>query len=121
VSRLVVIVPLKPGARERAEELLRAGPPFELQKTQFERHHVFLTDREVVFLFEGEGTSHTLQLPGEDPAVWRAAEAWSECLAERPRLASTAFSWTRTAEQEGVSFEPSPGPGDSEGGDVYPP
>ena len=91
MSRLVVVVPLKPGARERAKELLRAGP------------------------------SHTLQLTGEDPAVWRAAGAWQECLAEHPRLASTAFSWTRTAEQEGVSFEPSPGPGDSEGGDVYPP
>ena len=121
MSRLAVIVPLKPGARERAEELLRAGPPFELQKTQFERHHVFLTDREVVFVFEGEGPSHTLQLPGEDPAVWRAAEAWSECMAERPRVASTRFSCTRAAEQEGVSFESSPGPGDSEGGDVYPP
>ena len=121
MSRLVVILPLKPGARPRAEELLRAGPPFELEKTQFERHHVFLTDREVVFVFEGEGASHTLPLPGEDPAVWRAAGAWQECIAEPPRLASTAFSWTRTADQEGVSFEPSPGPGDSEGGDVYSP
>jgi hypothetical protein len=121
VSRLVVIVPLKAGARERAEELLRQGPPFDLEATQFDRHHVFLTDREAVFLFEGAGPSSTLQLPGEDPALWRAADAWSECMAERPRIASTAYSWLRPAEPEGVSFAPTPGPGDSEGGDIYTP
>ena len=121
MSRLVVVVPLNPGAREQAEELLREGPPFDLEATQFDRHHVFVTDREVLFVFEGEGPSRALQLPGEDPAVWRAAEAWQECMAERPRLASTAFSWVRTAEPEGVCFAPTPGPGDSEGGDVYSP
>jgi hypothetical protein len=121
VSRLVVIVPLKPGARERADELLREGPPFDLEKTRFDRHHVFLTEREVVFVFEGEGPSNTLHLPGEDPAVWRAAEAWQECMAERPRLAPTVYSWTRTGNPAGMSFEPTAGPGDSEGGDVYPP
>lgn len=121
MSRLAVIVPLKPGARGRAEELLREGPPFDLEATQFDRHDVFLTDREVVFLFEGEGPSQTLQLPGEDPAIWKAAEAWRECMAERPRLASTAYSWMRTVAPEGVFFAPTPGPGDSEGGEIYAP
>lgn len=121
MTRLVVIVPLKPSARARAEQLLGEGPPFDLEETQFDRHHVFITDREVVFVFEGEGPSHTLQLPGEDPAVWRAAEAWQECMAERPRLASTAYSWIRTVDPEGVSFEPTAGPGDSDGGEVYSP
>jgi len=121
VSRLVVIVPLKPGTRERVDELLREGPPFDVEKTQFDRHHVLVTDREVVFVFEAEEQSHTLQLSGEDPAVWRAAEAWQECMAERPRVASTAYSWMRTGAPAGMSFEPTAGPGDSEGGDVYPP
>ena len=49
MSRLVVVVPLKEGARARARELLEAGPPFELNDTAFDRHDVFLTEREVVF------------------------------------------------------------------------
>jgi hypothetical protein len=96
MSRLVVVVPLKAGSRERVKELVREGPPFELEQTQFDRHHVFVTDREVVFLFESDGASQTLHLPGEDPALWRAAEAWREVMAGRPRIASTVFSWVRS-------------------------
>jgi hypothetical protein len=120
VSRLVVIAPLKPDARARALQLLAEGPPFELAETRFERHQVYLTDREAIFVFEGPGPP-TLELPGEDALLWRAAEAWSDCLAEKPRVARTAFSWERTQEPEGVSFAPTPGPGDSEGGDLYGP
>ncbi|MGH2995950.1 MAG: hypothetical protein ACRDON_07620 [Gaiellaceae bacterium] len=98
MSRLVVIVPLKAGMRERADGLLKDGPPFDLEKTQFDRHHVFVTDREVVFVFESDGSSPTLHLPGEDPGVWRAAKAWRQVMAERPRIASTAYSWVRTTD-----------------------
>lgn len=121
MGRLVVIVPLKEGKQARARELLADGPPFELESTAFDRHAVHLTDHEVVFVFEGEGPSSTLELPGEDPELWRAAEAWSECIAEKPRVARTSFSWERVEGPEGVSFEPTPGAGDSEGGDLYAP
>jgi hypothetical protein len=121
VSRLVVVVPLKDGARERAAELLRSGPPFDLEETNFDRHHIFLTDREVVFVFEANALGSTLRLSAEDPALWKAATAWQECMAGGPRVAVTAFTWVRTTETEGVYFEPTPGPGDSEGGDLYSP
>jgi hypothetical protein len=121
MSRLVAVLPLKPGVRARAEALLRVGPPFDLEETQFDRHQVFVTDREVVFVFEGRGPSHALELPAEDPALWRAAADWQACLSERPRLAVTAYSWERSTEEEGVSFESTPGPGDSDGGDLYSP
>jgi hypothetical protein len=120
MSRLVVIAPLRENARKRALQLLSEGPPFELAETAFDRHHVYLTEREAVFVFEGPGRA-TLELPGEEPALWRAAEAWNECLAAKPRVARTAFSWERTQGPEGVSFEPTPGPGDSEGGDLFSP
>jgi hypothetical protein len=120
VSELVVIAPLRPDARERVVELLRQGPPFDLGATGFDRHRVYVTAQEAVFVFEGPGPA-TLELPGEDPAVWRAAEAWQECLAGRPRVARTAFSWVRADDPDGVSFESTPGPGDSDGGDVYVP
>jgi hypothetical protein len=116
-----VVVPLKKGARDQAAELLRRGPPFDLDETQFDRHYVFLTDREVVFAFEADEPGRTLQLSAEDPALWKAATAWGECMAGRPRIAATAFTWVRTTETEGVYFEPTPGPGDSDGGDLYSP
>jgi len=115
MSRLVIIAPLRPGGRERALSLLREGPPFDLDTTKFDRHQVFLTEREAVFVFEGLGPP-ALDLPGEDPRVWRAAEAWAECLAERPRVARTAFCWERPDESEGVAFAATPGPGDGDGG-----
>ncbi len=121
MSRLVAVLPLKPGARGRAEALLREGPPFDLEQTRFDRHQVFVTDREVVFVFERGGPGHTLELPAEDPALWKAAAGWQACLSERPRVAVTAYAWERSTDQEGVSFTPTPGPGDSEGGELYPP
>jgi hypothetical protein len=121
VSHLVVVAPLKPGMAERARELLAAGPPFDLERMDFVRHAVHLTDREIVFVFEREGDSATLELSAEDPAIWEAAAAWQECFAERPRVARPAFFWERVDTPGGVSFEPTPGPGDSDGGDLYPP
>jgi hypothetical protein len=120
-GRLVVIAPLKRGAVERARQLLEDGPPFDLERTRFDAHEVFITEQEVVFLFEGPADSLTLEFPGEDPALWKAAAAWAECLAGRPRIARTAFAWRRIETPEGVTFAPTPGPGDSEGGDLYSP
>ena len=76
VSRLVVVVPLKDGAAEKARALLAKGPPFDLEATEFDRHEVYLSEREAVFLFETPGPSATLKLPGEDPSLWKVAAAW---------------------------------------------
>jgi hypothetical protein len=121
MSRLVVIVPLKAGGYEKARALLADGPPFDLETTEFERHDVYLTEREVVFVFESPGSSATLRLPGEDPSVWKAAAAWQQLMAEKPRKAETAYSWARPENGDSVFFQSTPGPGDSEGGDIFAP
>jgi hypothetical protein len=96
VSKIVVVAPLKAGSLPRAKELLADGPPFALADSRFDAHEVFLTEREVVFVFEGPGSNaETLTLSAEDPAIARAASAWAECLDGRPRLARSAFSWNR--------------------------
>jgi hypothetical protein len=51
-SRVVVVVPLKAGVRDRVRELLEMGPPFDPEAAGLDRHQVFLTDQEAVFLFE---------------------------------------------------------------------
>lgn len=95
MSRLVVVVPLKEGAREEARKLLEQGPPMELETTRFDRHEVYLTHREVVFVFESPGEVATLSVLGENTSLWRAAAAWQRLLAGPPRTAETAFVWTR--------------------------
>ena len=94
---LVLVIPLKDGAAARAQELLRDGPPFELETTHLERHEVFLTDDEAVFVFETTGEAPALELEAGNPRLRRAAAAWREVMADRPRKAETAFSWERPA------------------------
>jgi hypothetical protein len=95
MSRLVVVVPLRDGARKRAEELLEKGPPFDVTTTRLCRHEVFLTDSEVIFDFETPGAEPPLELRVEDPALHEVAEAWSEVMAGSPRKAMPAFAWAR--------------------------
>lgn len=95
MSMLLVIAPLAEGKRETARMLLSAGPPFDPEGSALERHHVFLTGHEVVFLFEGPRAKEVVERLIGEPSVWRAAAAWRECLAGRPRLAEDVFSWVR--------------------------
>jgi hypothetical protein len=45
---------------------------------------------------------------------WAGAPEWAEIVAGAPFIG-------REDELTGVSYEPTPGPGDSEGGDLFPP
>ncbi len=138
-SRLMVVVPLKKGVRGQVAELLERGPPFEPGEVGLERHLTFLTDREAIFLFES-GTTLSLELIMAEANVWASAAAWRAFIAGPPRIAEPSYAWTRSAEvpdsespsevheefppetpEGGLSFEPTPGPGDSEGGDLYAP
>ncbi len=95
MTRLVVVAPLREGARDAARLLIENGPPFDPQSTSLAAHEVFLTDHEVVFLFEGEDARQTVEGLVGDPGIWKAATAWKECLAGRPRLADEVFRWSR--------------------------
>lgn len=122
-SRLMVVVPLKEGARDQVAELLEKGPPFEPGEVGLERHLTFLTDREAIFLFESE-TTLSLDLIMAETNVWASAVAWRPFIGGAPRIAEPSYSWTKgpeAPEAEGLSFEPDPGPGDSEGGNLYAP
>ena len=123
LSRVLVIVPLQPGSAERAAELLTNGPPFDPEALGLDRHEVFLTDEEAVFAFETVSQA-TFDRLVSDASLWAAAAAWNDLIAAPPRLAVDAYSWKRSrdgAEGDLVSFAATPGPGDSEGGDVYAP
>jgi hypothetical protein len=118
MSRAVVVLPLREGASERAAELLRGGPPFDPDEVGLERHHVFLTEQEAVFVFEADSRDAAEKLIGEG-RFWSAASAWKDLVAGPPRVAEDAYSWVRPHVPDDVSFAPTPGPGDSDGGDLF--
>jgi hypothetical protein len=98
-SRVVVVVPLKAGVRDRVRELLELGPPFDPEAVGLERHQVFLTDHEAVFFFEALDQS-TLDRLARSPRLRWAATAWREYLGGRMRRADVAYSWARDRRSE---------------------
>ena len=117
MSRAVVVLPLREGVSEQAAELLRAGPPFDPEEVGLEQHHVFLTEREAVFVFEADSRDVAERLLSA--GFWSAASAWRDLVEGPPRLADDAYSWVRPHVPDDLSFEPTPGQGDSDGGDVF--
>ena len=92
-ARVVVVVPIRRGVQEQARQLIAAGPPFDPESVSLEHHRVFVTDREVVFIFEGQDVRTTVERLIRRPGVWKAAVAWKDCLAGPPRIADEAYSW----------------------------
>ncbi len=94
-GRVVVVLPLRRGTAARARELVADGPPFDIEHAELEGHHVFVSEREVVFLFEGEHARETIERLVRDPRVLREAVRWRECLAGPPRVADGTYAWRR--------------------------
>jgi hypothetical protein len=92
---VAVIVPIKQGAAEAARRLVEEGPPFDVEQLELERHHVFISEREVVFFFEGHDAGAIVDALSRSPDVLKAAVRWRSLLAGRPRLAPERFGWTR--------------------------
>jgi hypothetical protein len=91
-SRVAVAVPIKAETRERVRGLIDAGPPFDADDVGLDRHHVFVTEREVIFVFEGQNVRSAVRQLARDARFWKAA-AWRDCIAGRPRIAEEAYSW----------------------------
>ncbi len=120
-DRVAVVVPIRKGKRDKVERLLDKGPPFEPDRVGLGRHQVFLTDQEAVFFFES-AAGFSLQRLLADGNVWASAAAWHDCIAGPPRMARAFYSWAAASrEDENIFFGATPGPGDSEGGDIYAP
>lgn len=118
--RIAVVLPLAPGARAKARALLAHGSPFDPGEAGLERWLAFVDEAEAVFVFEADAPDAVEYLVA-DPARWTSAPGWAELIAGAPRFAEDAYSWIRAEPPENVSYEPTPGPGDSDGGDLYPP
>ena len=87
-----IVVPLREGSRAAAERLLAEGPPFDPEERGLERHTVYLSDEEAVFVFEWRGSGSFEPLFAES-AFWERLAVWHEHLAGPPRVAEPAYSW----------------------------
>lgn len=94
--RTLVVVPIREDAHDAVRDLLDAGPPFDpSQLPGLERHEVYLSRDEVVFLFDSSFGAHAIEPLLADPALWKAAASWHEHLAGPPRIADEVFAWRR--------------------------
>jgi hypothetical protein len=93
---VAVVVPIRRGAAEAARRLVEEGPPFDVERLGLERHHVFVSEREVVFFFEGDSATAAAEALSRSPGVLKAAVRWRHILGGRPRLAEEQFGWTRS-------------------------
>jgi len=95
-DRLAIVVPIVEGAARAVDELLAAGPPFDPDETGLDRHEVFVTGAEVVFVFESRDGVEAVEAMLADPDVEVLADAWQLHMAGPPRLARPAYVWSRT-------------------------
>ncbi len=120
MSRIAIVLPLRRGARARAEQVLEQGAPFDPEAAGLERHEILVTDDEVIFLFEAPEQGILDGFVAEAPA-WALAVPWKDLAVAAPRFAKTAYAWRRPEPAEELSSAPTPGPGDSDGGDIFAP
>ncbi len=96
MTRIAIIATLKPDGYERAQELLKEGPPFDVGSAIFERHAAYLSRHEVVFVFEGPEVEWKLDDLVSDflqPKLRETVTEWRSVIDAAPRIAREAFYW----------------------------
>ena len=94
VDRVVLVARLKAGERERAEKLL-AGGVEPIVPEAVDRWVIFLSESEVVFLFEAEVRASRFWRPFYDPVMSTALAPWLPLFDGPRHRAYEARSWER--------------------------
>lgn len=98
MARVAIVARLKPGVADEARALVAGGPPFDLRASGIERHSVFLSAGEVVFVFEGHGVEWIVDDLVDGPfhyELQRAFNNWRSIVEGPPRIARHQFGWDR--------------------------
>lgn len=99
MKRLVIVGRVRDGAHGEALELVHKGPPFDPAAHGFDRHAVYLSAGEVVFVFEAaaEVEWRVDDLVGDFPprALHEAFDHWRPLLDDQPRIAREEYAWER--------------------------
>lgn len=96
MEQLAIVASLKPGKQEEARKLIAEGPPFDIGESGLQRHTVYLSAAEVVFVFEGREVEWIVDSMIEDPFRPELSDAfasWRPLVEADQRIARPAFSW----------------------------
>ena len=94
-KRVVVVLPIREGARGEVQELVDRGPPFDPEAAGLEQHQIFVTDHEVIFFFDAIDELAPQRIFG-DQNVWAAASVWGDVVAGPARIGEEAYAWARS-------------------------
>jgi hypothetical protein len=94
--RVAIVLPLREDAHDAVQTLIAEGPPFDPRAVDLDRHLVFLTKSEAVFIFESALGADALEPLLQEPALWQSVAAWHDYLAGPPRIAEDVYSWERS-------------------------
>jgi hypothetical protein len=103
MDRLVVAATLKPGTRARAAELVAEGSPFDPSGSGLTSHGVYLSEREIVFAFEGPQAEFLVRAMINDPVRAAGFDAWAPLIEGFPRLVRESWHWSRAADEAATS------------------
>jgi len=105
MERLAIVARLKEGTATRAAELIAAGPPFNLAESGIDRHSIYLSASEVVFVFEGDQVAWVVDDLIDEAfhyRLYRVFDHWRKVVDGPPRIARERFGWQRD-EAEGAA------------------
>jgi hypothetical protein len=88
---------LRPDGRQRAETLLAEHSALGAKEleTAFDRHAIFLSETEVIFLFEGEGVNEAVRALFNDPVRSTLMTHWVPLFDGPLHRAPEAYFWER--------------------------
>ena len=95
---VVVIARFDPERAAEVRKLLEQGPPSALAESTLDRHAVYLSPHEVVFVFEGPDIEwETEDIADEflEPGIRTTLAAWRALSEEEPRVGRPVFTWER--------------------------
>jgi hypothetical protein len=95
VDRFVLAARLKPGAYQRAQTLLAEHSALSAEDLEkaFDRHVIFLSESEVIFLFEGEGAHESVRALFNDPVRSALIGHWLPLFDGPLHRAEEAYLW----------------------------
>ena len=104
MDRLMIIARLREGTQPEAEDLIAAGPPFDLDELGFHRHAAYLTAGEVVFLFEAPEVEWIVNDIVDDVVISAAIGPWHKLIDGTARFAHERFYWSRELNKLGIGL-----------------
>ena len=93
---IAIVVPLAEGRCDVVREFLDEGPPFDPAAIGLEKHAVYLTEREAIFVFDTDQGVEAFERIVAESELWDVVGAWERCACEEPRVATAIYDWRRS-------------------------